>query len=201
MVETTHLDAGKFYHIYNRGNNREDIFVETKNYDYFLSLWQKHISPIADTYSYCLLKNHFHALVKVKELDMTTASYSPPTSNHRTPCQKGFSNFFNAYSKGFNKSYQRTGKLFEERFKRIEITNEHYFTQLIYYIHANPQQHGFIDDFRAYPYSSFNALLWNEETFLAKNQVLSWFGGIEPFKQYHADLHMSIKNRKAFKLD
>lgn len=53
------LFPGHYYHIYNRGNNGEDIFLEARNYDYFLNLYQKYISPIAETFAYCLLKNHF----------------------------------------------------------------------------------------------------------------------------------------------
>ena len=51
-----------YYHIYNRGNNRENIFKETRNYRYFLTLYAKHIEPVADTFAYCLLPNHFHWL-------------------------------------------------------------------------------------------------------------------------------------------
>ena len=54
------LLPGKFYHIYNRGNNRENIFIEQRNYNYFHEQWQKHISLVAETYAYYLMKNHFH---------------------------------------------------------------------------------------------------------------------------------------------
>ncbi len=54
------LEPGKYYHIYNRGNNRENIFKEDRNYAYFLKLYVFHVGPIADTYAYCLLRNHFH---------------------------------------------------------------------------------------------------------------------------------------------
>ena len=61
------LAYGTFYHIYNRGNNHENIFVQERNYAYFLNLWWKHISPIAETWAYCLLRNHFHAAVYIKK--------------------------------------------------------------------------------------------------------------------------------------
>ena len=57
------LQPGHYYHIYNLGNNREDLFRETRNYAYFLKLYAHHIHPIADTFAYCLLRNHFHLLV------------------------------------------------------------------------------------------------------------------------------------------
>ena len=55
-----------YYHIYNRGNNRETLFKEERNYRDFLKLYAKHIEPIADTFAYCLLPNHFHLLVRIK---------------------------------------------------------------------------------------------------------------------------------------
>ncbi len=61
------LQPSQYYHIYNRGNNRENIFVSEENYRYFLKLYAVHIEPVADTYAYCLLKNHFHVLVRIKD--------------------------------------------------------------------------------------------------------------------------------------
>ena len=55
-----------YYHIYNRGVNGEDIFVEERNYDLFLRLYEKYLSPVTDLFSYCLLKNHFHVSVRIK---------------------------------------------------------------------------------------------------------------------------------------
>ena len=60
MSKSIPLQLGKYYHIYNRGNNREDLFIDERNYHYFMRLYTKYIQPIADTYAYCLLCNHFH---------------------------------------------------------------------------------------------------------------------------------------------
>lgn len=60
------LQPGVIYHIYNRGNNREDLFREERNYRYFLQLYARHVHPIADTFAYCLLQNHFPFLVRIK---------------------------------------------------------------------------------------------------------------------------------------
>ena len=66
MTSPSPLLYEPYYHIYNRGVNRENIFIEERNYVYFLGLYAKYIEPVAETFSYCLLRNHFHALVKVK---------------------------------------------------------------------------------------------------------------------------------------
>lgn len=92
------------------------------------------------------MKNHFHFLVRIKtESELQTSQVYP---------SKNFSNLFNAYAKAINKAYGRTGSLFEERFGRIEVTSDAYFAGLIFYIHFNPQKHGFVKDFREWPWSS-----------------------------------------------
>ena len=66
MTSPSPLLYDTYYHIYNRGVNSEDIFVEERNYDLFLKLFEKHLSPVADLFAYCLLRNHFHLSVKIK---------------------------------------------------------------------------------------------------------------------------------------
>ncbi len=60
------LEPDRIYHIYNRGINGENIFQEERNYRYFLEKYAKYIEPIADTFAYCLLKNHFHIAIRTK---------------------------------------------------------------------------------------------------------------------------------------
>ena len=66
MTSPSPLLYDTHYHIYNRGNNRENIFIQERNYEYFMRLYEKHVSPIADTFAYCLLRNHFHIAVRTK---------------------------------------------------------------------------------------------------------------------------------------
>jgi hypothetical protein len=88
-----------------------------------------------------------------------------------------FSHFFNAYARTFNHTYQRTGALFQRPFGRIPVTTDAYFARLIVYIHQNPQKHGFVEDFRDWPYSSYHALLSDKPTHLQRDTVMSWFDG------------------------
>ena len=179
------LQPGRYYHVYNRGNNREDLFREERNYRYFLGLYAAHIAPIADTYAYCLLKNHFHLLIRVKTMDELKTSQVLETCEVSKIASRHFSNLFNAYTKAINKAYHRTGSLFQERFGRIEVAADGYFTNLIYYIHSNPQKHGFVDDFRTWPYSSYPALLSSQPSRLARAEVLAWFDGVERLIEAH----------------
>ncbi|MFA5832804.1 MAG: transposase [Bacteroidota bacterium] len=181
------LEPEKYYHIYNRGNNRENIFKEEKNYSYFLKLYERHIDPVAETYAYCLMKNHFHLLVKIKEHLPSNLPGFQNLEGDRNP-SRAFSNLFNAYTKSINKMYHRTGSLFEKNFHRIEVTSDSYFSRLVQYIHFNPQHHGFCDDFRTYPYSSFNIILSETETKINRNSVIQWFGGREEFIEFHKNV-------------
>jgi hypothetical protein len=107
-----------------------------------------------------------------------------------TDASHAFSNLFNAYAKAINKAYNRTGSLFEHPFGRVQISSNTHFTWLIVYIHQNPQKHGFVKDFRQWPYSSFKALISSHSTFLKRQEVMDWFGGREGFLSFHQDLKL-----------
>jgi REP element-mobilizing transposase RayT len=177
MTTEIPLIPGGYYHIYNRGNNRENIFREARNYDYFLRLYAKHIFSVADTYAYCLLKNHFHFLIRIKE-DLSGLK-------NLTGLSRPFSNFFNAYARAFNRAYGRTGALFQRPFGRVPVTTDAHFTRLITYIHQNPQKHGFVSDFREWPYSSYHAHLSDKATRLRRDDVLAWFNGRQQLEVAH----------------
>jgi REP element-mobilizing transposase RayT len=182
---TAPLQPGVYYHIYNRGNNRENLFLEHRNYPYFLDLYKKHIEPVADTYAYCLMRNHFHWLVRIKETSQVLKTCE--VSNKKFNPAQGFSNFFNAYAKAINKRYGRTGSLFEERFGRIPVTNTTYFENLIFYIHFNSEKHCFVADFRDWTWSSYHMLIGNGPTILKRDEVLHLFGGLQEFEKFHRE--------------
>ncbi|MEO7839369.1 MAG: hypothetical protein ABIU06_08475, partial [Anaerolineales bacterium] len=66
MTSPSPLLYDTYYHIYNRGVNSENIFIEERNYDLFLKLYEKHLSQVTDLFAYCMLRNHFHFDVRVK---------------------------------------------------------------------------------------------------------------------------------------
>jgi hypothetical protein len=193
------LTYGNFYHIYNRGNNHENLFLQERNYAYFLELWWKHITPIAETWAYCLLKNHFHAAVHIKnkedlrglKIESVEGDARGDLSGLKGP-SKYFSNFFNAYARSVNIATQRTGALFERPFKRIPVESTAYFMQLIVYVHQNPQKHRFAKDFREWKYSSYPVLVSNARTRLQRESVLELFGSMEDFVRIHQEIQPLI---------
>jgi REP element-mobilizing transposase RayT len=170
MKRPVALVPSHYYHVYNRGNNGENLFREARNYHYFLELYAAHIEPVADTFAFCLLKNHFHLLVRIK------AAHEP---------SQAFSNLFNAYTKTINKAYARTGSLFQKPFQRLAVANDSYFLPLIFYIHFNPQKHGLVTDFRDWPYSSYHTLGSAQPTHLDRAAVLGWFGDAPHYEDFH----------------
>jgi len=187
-----------YYHIYNRGINRENIFVQEQNYLHFMNLYTKYIGPLAETFAYCLLRNHFHVLLKIKSREEISqgcqaqvvtrdgGSHLGKAAGHpeQTP-SKRFSDFFNAYSKSINAAYGRTGSLFQHPFGRIPVTNDRQFWNVVVYIHQNPQKHKFVDDFRDWPWSSYGLILPEKSTSIKRETVLDWFGGGQNYQDLH----------------
>jgi putative transposase len=179
---------GNYYHIYNRGNNGIDIFLETENYYHFLRLYAKYIEPVAETFAWCLLKNHFHVLVRIKEkeeINTTELSYSTVENPKIIDPSRQFSHFFNAYTQAINKRHNRTGSLFERTFERKLVSSEIYFQQLIFYIHNNPVHHCFVEKISLYPWSSYETIISNRPTRLKRNDVIALYGDAENFIIYH----------------
>ncbi len=169
-MKQVNFEAGKYYHLFNRGNNKLNIFFEEGNYLYFLDLVKKHLNPNIDVLAYCLLKNHFHFVIRIKDEDLPHAYKSGKKKLHQP-----FSNLFNAYTKAINKKYNRTGSLFQEHLKRKEISTEDYLKQVIAYVHMNPSSHGIAKSFENYPHSSYKSIVSVKPTLLKRNEVITLF--------------------------
>jgi hypothetical protein len=192
------------YHICTHAINNNNFFKENENYGFFLKKYQKYIPPIADTYSYCLLPNHFHLAVKFKKAEFLLAHFNKSTGNdhdtgedsHEVPnkahileadlpslLSQQFSNLFNAYTKSFNKKYNRRGTLFERNFNRYLITDRLYFKTVILYILANPVHHGFTDDFKDWAFSAYWEMFYEATPILInRDTVFNVFTHKDQFK-------------------
>ena len=165
------LEKGRYYHIYNGGINGCDIFKNNDNYDYFLGLFSKYLTSHISVFAYCLVKNHFHFVIRVDEDEAIVT-------------QK-FSNFFNAYAKAFNKQQIRTGSLFEKHFKRIKLQSDEYLENLILYVHTNPVKHGLSDNFKDYKFSSYHEIINDTSENIEAKEVINLFHDLENFEYVH----------------
>jgi len=159
------------------------------------------------------MPNHFHLLIRIKSeteigiykdlnSDGSSDSVRFQTEQKRnknlSECEapdrvdikkpnptKHLSHLFNAYSKYFNKKYQRSGSLFQRPFKRKPIENEAYLKTLVFYIHNNPIHHGFTDIAIDYPWSSYQTCLSVKPTKLKRKNVIRWFDDEANFRFMH----------------
>jgi putative transposase len=200
-----HLYEGQFYHIYNRGNNKENIFYKRKNLSYFLSKYDKYLTHFINTYAYCLMPNHFHLLIKVKNeveiisnikkywksnIDNTNIDLTDVISNQ-------FRSFFVSYAMSINEQEKRSGSLFLKNFKRKQVQNN--LERLIFYIHFNPVHHKISDSFENYEWSSYSKILNNHGKKNVYEEILEWFGGKENYVKYHKEcLEMNMLEEQEF---
>ena len=209
MQKKPTLEYGKYFHIYNRGINSGNLFQSSENYLHFLKLYDIYIEIVAETFAWCLMPNHFHLLVRVKDED-EIGYFIPENRNAKdhvdkwktffpneeyprekigflkkpTP-ERQFSHLFNAYTKYYNKRYDRTGKLFEERFERKPVAHEKHIKNMICYIHENPVHHGFTDNIVEYAWTSYLTLISVNATRLNRDKVIGYFDNVGNFKEVH----------------
>ena len=202
------IEYGKYYHIFNRGNNYENIFLREEDYLHFMENYTIYIDPIADTFAWCLMSNHFHVLVRIKSkneigfLDSKDSKSEDLARKWRThfpdkpdenlkrkpiPTQQ-FKHFFNSYSRWFNIRHKRTGSLFEKNFERKWVDNQRYFQNMIIYIHQNPVKHGFVEHTLDYPWTSYLTITSEKPTKLKRDEVIKYFDDIINFKSLHDKL-------------
>lgn len=205
-MSKTPINHGNYYHIFNRGNNYENIFLKTEHYEHFLKLYEIYIEPIADTFAWCLMKNHFHVLVRIKEeneigfLNSDNAKkedlaekwriYFPDKLDKRFQQKpqpsRMFQHLFNAYSRWFNLKTGRKNSLFVKEFERKLVDNSNYYRNLIIYINNNPVHHGFVKHPLEYSWSSYKTSINETFTKLKRKQVINFFDDVDNFKYLHS---------------
>lgn len=193
---------GHYYHVYNRGDNKEDIFLDEQDHLNFLKRLKiiLGLAPVpnagrrgalklsalpAESFSilsYCLMPNHFHILIR---------------QNSNVEVSKLITKLCTSYVKYFNAKYSRIGNLFQDTFKAKLVDNDSYLTYLSAYIHNNPS------DTTNYPYSSLPDYLGvRQGTICNTTFILNYFKGdrtqyknfVEAYsnKEYEVIKHLSF---------
>lgn len=141
-----------YYHVYARGASRKEIFLDDSDYQYFLSMFARylsveqqrdrtgrsyvHLTESLELLAYCLMPNHFHLMFyQIDEGAISAIMRGVMTS----------------YSRYFNHKYDRSGPLFETRYKSSLISSDAYLMHISRYIHLNPR------DWRVWQWSSYGA--------------------------------------------
>ena len=180
------LEAGAMYHVYNRGNNSQPVFLNPCDYHSFLERWERFIWPVAETFAFCLLENHFHAAIRIRD------SVIRPDTGEMVPLQPveiraQFQRFFTSFAKSQHLRNDTNGAVFKRRFQRSQILTEDHFKRIIAYILLNPQKHRISGDSRIYPYSSYRFLDCRPPDFLAQDELVRLFGGADAIQTYLED--------------
>ena len=186
----TRFESNGIYHVYNRSVDRKSMFSSERNYQFFIRQFDKYLSDYIKIYTYCLLGNHFHFMIKVNDLS-SFEKFKQEIEVHDVVSQQ-FKKFFQSYAIAFNKEQSRTGTLFQTPFKRVRVEDERYLLELICYINTNAQKHNLVEDFRDWKWSSYSNLISEKETKLLKKEVLRYFNDIDNLKYCHLEYAKKI---------
>ncbi len=174
---------GELFHIYNRGNNRDKIFYSRRNYLFFLEKINTYISPYGELIAWCLLPNHFHLMVYIKDVELIVPSTDPLANSERVGVKKRTLNqsigiMLRSYTNAIKKQEGRTGALFQEETKAVLLKESLTFTPSYFntafgtkintlnedksyaencfnYIHSNPVSSGLVKTAGDWEFSSY----------------------------------------------
>jgi len=148
--------AGLPYHIVQRGNNREACFIEPENYRFYLELWEEcadHYGVIV--HAYCLMTNHIHFLATPKT--RTALSDTSRVVGSR-------------YAQYINKTYRRTGTLWEGRHRSSLVQSDRYLLTCMRYIELNPVRAGMVAVPEEYRWSSYGVNAWGDSGWITPHE-------------------------------
>lgn len=155
---------GAFYHLLSRGNEKRDIFIDDDDRHMFLDTLGEMAERFEmDIFAYALMDNHYHLLARTNLANLTKAMHW----------------FGVTYTTRFNYRHNRSGHLFQGRYKSILVQNDAYMMQLSCYIHRNPLRGGFVKRLADYSWSSYRAYAYGKQApaWLSTDLILVQFAG------------------------
>ncbi len=151
------------HHVTQRGNNREDVFFDDKDRNFYKSTLKNYCDSCrVNILSYCLMSNHVHLLAVPLEEDALARCV-------------GRTNLI--YTQYVNRKYHRSGRLWQNRFYSSIVSDDIYLWSVMRYIEINPVKAGIVKDPLAYPWSSCRATVEGVEDELVKSSL--WFDASE----------------------
>jgi len=171
--------AGALYHVYNRGVEKRRIFVDQRDFEYFLSLCERlKLRHGVVFHGFCLMSNHLHLCLR------TGAS----------GLQRFMHELAGEYASHFNWRHSRVGPLFQGRYRALLIQEDAYALDVVRYIHLNPVKAGLVQTPEAYRWSSYREYVGeNPRALVETGPILARFdarngpGALESFKAFTQD--------------
>jgi len=159
-----------FYHIYNRGNNKQKIFRRRWDFQFFLKKMYHYFSKARiDVIAYCLMPNHFHLLIHItQEIDFHNVMKSFSTS----------------YVRSFHLWHKTSGHLYEDDYQAKCIENDGYLIQVIPYLHLNPVMAGIVHQPELWNYSDCRAWCFEEDGFRFESLRQDLYGSPKDYREY-----------------
>ena len=166
--------AGGLFHVTQRGNNRQPIFLDDKDRRAFLERVARFRGPFkCSVHAYCLMDNHVHLLLETQEANLSAFAQR----------------LFASYTLWFNRKHEQVGHVFQGRFKSILVEKDAYLLELSRYIHLNPVKAKLVAKPEEYRWSSMRSYLGMEgvESWVTTRDVLAYFTGRR--QEYLAFVH------------
>lgn len=206
-----HFEEEGIYHVFNRGVEKRDIFLDEQDYQIFLyylyiyvvplervlikhphmpiRLRGKNLSSEVEILAYCLMPNHFHLLIKQKSFDGVSKLLKQLT---------------NAYAGYFNKKYDRVGGLFQGRFKAVPVETNEQLLHTSRYIHLNPLASDLTKDLQSYQWSSYLEYINKKDDLICSRETISFFFQTSKYTDFvmdQADYAKELESVKHLTLD
>ena len=156
-----HFDPSEIYHIYNRGDHRQQLFFSDENYIFFLKKIRNEWLKYGDILAYCLMPNHFHLIMAPNEAACIHITIGDKISDIQKLSQ-AIGKTLSSYTRAINIQNNTTGTLFQKKTKAKALLEDSQFSARQYleicfhYIHENPLAAKLVNDLKNWPYSSYS---------------------------------------------
>ncbi|MEO6253353.1 MAG: hypothetical protein ABIO79_08620 [Ferruginibacter sp.] len=194
---------GAFYHIVCKSIDGVPLFTAEKDYLVFKERFKQFTADFFEVWSYNLIPNHTHHIVKVIPTEVIIQVISSLPVQQQTKAmalfiadskndivfdemiERQMNSFLVSYANYCNNKRNRKGGIFQKPFKRIRIEDDAHLQQAIIYTNANAQKHNLVTDFKKYPHSSYTGTVTGNNIFIMIKNVLDFFGGLDNFINIH----------------
>lgn len=160
------FSSDNFYHVFNRGNNRQIIFPQQRNYSFFILKLKSILDKYCHIVAYCLMPNHFHLLLYIDETSVGLQVKSKPLLQ---VLEQKLGTLQSSYTRAINNQESKSGSLFQTKIKVVELEDDHAFT-CFHYIHQNPLKANLAENFTEWPFSSYHEYI-NQSDGICKKEI------------------------------
>ena len=177
------------YHILTRGNNRQEVFKDERDYKKYIEILQRYKDKYKfELYHYVLMRNHVHLILESIERGGTLAEI-----------MKGINL---SYAQYYKKRFKHIGHFWQDRYKSIIISKDDYLLACGSYVELNPVRAGIVEDPKDYKWSSYNVYAYGKKDFIADEHSI--YKGLsrneaERRKKYREFIKGMIKEKDAMR--